>query len=96
MLPAFKDGLKDIFCSNMRTKISYLVLKDPLKNFFKGLDPSEVGGVPLLGIDGNIIKCHGRSDKKTIKNAIKTANNFAKGRLTEKIEDKLNIALLKK
>ena len=87
----FKSGLKDIFESNIRTKLSYLVLKDSLKEFFKGLDPSEVGGVPLLGIEGNIIKCHGRSDMKTIKNAIKTANDFAKGRVTEKLEGNLKM-----
>ena len=85
----FKDGLKTIFETNSITKMSYLVLRTPLKSFFKGLDPSEIGGVPLLGIKGNIIKCHGRSDKKAIKNAIKTANNFAKGNLLKELEQEL-------
>lgn len=85
----FKDGLKTIFKSNITTKMSYLVLKTPLKSFFKGLDPSEIGGVPLLGIKGNIIKCHGRSDKKAIMNAIKTANRFASSNLVEKLENEV-------
>ena len=88
----FKDGLKTIFTTNSITKMAYLALKAPLKAFFKGLDPSEIGGVPLLGIKGNIIKCHGRSDEKAIKNAIKTANNFAKGNFIEKLEKELGEA----
>ena len=38
----------------------------------KRLDPSEVGGAPLLGVDGVVIIGHGRSDAKAIKNMIRT------------------------
>ncbi|MCA1554259.1 MAG: phosphate--acyl-ACP acyltransferase, partial [Chloroflexi bacterium] len=39
----------------------------------KRLDSSEVGGAPLLGVDGVVIIGHGRSDARAIKNMIRTA-----------------------
>jgi phosphate acyltransferase len=37
------------------------------------IDPAEVGGAPLLGVDGVVIIGHGRSDARAIKNMIRTA-----------------------
>lgn len=37
---------------------------------------SEFGGAPLLGIDGVCLICHGASDAKAIRNAIKRAKSF--------------------
>ena len=37
------------------------------------LDSGEVGGAPLLGVDGVVIIGHGRSDARAIKNMIRTA-----------------------
>lgn len=39
-------------------------------------DYSEVGGVPLLGVNGVSIICHGGSPAKAIKNAIREARNM--------------------
>lgn len=85
----FKDGLRDVFTSSVLTKLSYLTVERKIKDFFKGLDPSEIGGVPLLGINGNIIKCHGRSDKRAIKSAIVTACKFHGKGIIDSIEQKL-------
>ena len=73
----------------MLTKLSYLTVEKKIKSFFRGLDPSEVGGVPLLGINGNVIKCHGRSDKRAIKSAIVTACKFSGRSIINSIEQKL-------
>ena len=40
------------------------------------MDSSEVGGAPLLGVKKPVIKAHGSSDAKAIKNAIKQAVIF--------------------
>lgn len=85
----FKDGLREVFTSSMLTKISYLTVEKKIKSFFKGLDPSEVGGVPLLGVNGNIIKCHGRSDERAIKSAILTASRFSGKSVVNSIEQNL-------
>ena len=56
---------------------------------FKNLDAKEVGGTILLGIDGNIIKAHGNSDKRAIKNAAKYAISIVESNVVRKIKDKV-------
>jgi glycerol-3-phosphate acyltransferase PlsX len=50
-----------------------LLLKPTLRSAFKAVDYSEYGGAPLLGVNGNVIIAHGRSDAKAIKNALSNA-----------------------
>ena len=45
----------------------------------KRLDPSEVGGGILLGVDGVVIIGHGSSDSNAIKNAIRVAKEAVEG-----------------
>jgi len=49
------------------------------------LDPSEVGGGILLGVDGVVIIGHGSSDAKAIKNAIRVAKEAVEGNVVELI-----------
>ena len=56
---------------------------------FKNLDAKEVGGTILLGIDGNIIKAHGNSDERAIKNAAKYAIDIVESNIVDKIKDKV-------
>ena len=44
-----------------------------LKGVKKNVDYSEYGGAPLLGVNGIVMKSHGRSSPKAIKNAIRAA-----------------------
>jgi glycerol-3-phosphate acyltransferase PlsX len=50
------------------------------------MDYSEYGGAPLLGVRGGCIVCHGRSNAKAIKNAIRVAREFALNRIDQKIQ----------
>jgi glycerol-3-phosphate acyltransferase PlsX len=43
-----------------------------------------------LGVKGVSIICHGRSNANAIKNAIRVAAEFAKGRINERIEEELD------
>ena len=43
----------------------------------EGLDPHEVGGAPLLGVNGVAIIAHGSSNARAIRNAIRAASNEA-------------------
>jgi glycerol-3-phosphate acyltransferase PlsX len=52
-----------------------------LKQMQKDFDYSEVGGVPLLGVNGISIICHGGSSAKAVKNAIREAAMLSKGGL---------------
>lgn len=67
------DQLKELFMTNYASKASAFILKGTLKAFKKKFDASEYGGAPLLGISKPVIKAHGSSDAKAVKNAIKQA-----------------------
>lgn len=49
------------------------------------LDYSSVGGAPLLGVKGVSIICHGRSNPRAIKNALKTAAQAIDSKMNEHI-----------
>lgn len=68
--------LKDVLLSNFATKLSAMTLKEKLRSLKLRFDTSEHGGAPLLGIRRPVIKAHGSSDAKAIKNAVKQAINF--------------------
>jgi phosphate acyltransferase len=51
------------------------------------MDPFEIGGAPLLGVNGVVIIGHGRSNGYAIKNAIRQARNAVSGKIVEAIEE---------
>ncbi|MHC4941118.1 MAG: phosphate acyltransferase PlsX [Planctomycetota bacterium] len=51
----------------------------------RSFDYAEFGGAPLLGVDGTVIVCHGRSDRRAIKNAILVAARAVAGHVNENI-----------
>lgn len=67
------EFLKRELTSTFLGKMGILLLMASLKRFKKKVDYSEYGGAPLLGVDGVVIICHGRSNAKAIKNAIGVA-----------------------
>jgi len=65
--------LKDVFYENLITKVASVGVKKGLKQMKKDFDSSTYGGAPLLGLSKPVIKAHGSSDAKAIKNAVKQA-----------------------
>lgn len=65
--------IKDEFMQSFKSKLGAVLLKDSLRNIKKKFDYTEVGGAPFLGINGIMIKAHGSSDAKALKNAIRQA-----------------------
>lgn len=72
----FSGTLKELFHTNITTKVSGLLIRNKIGDFKKKFDASEHGGAPLLGISKPVIKAHGSSDAKAIKNAIHQAMTF--------------------
>jgi len=52
-------------------------------------DYNEYGAAPLLGVDGTCMICHGSSDARAIKNAIKKARDQVKSNVNDKISQEL-------
>jgi len=55
----------------------------------KRTDPFEIGGVPLLGVDGIVIVGHGRSNDIAIKNAVHQARRAAQSGIVEAIRENI-------
>ncbi|MEP7354549.1 MAG: phosphate acyltransferase PlsX [Acidobacteriota bacterium] len=85
-----KAMLKESLSATFTRKIGYALSKDAYTDFRKRIDYSEYGGVPLLGVKGATIICHGRSNANAIKNAIRVAAEFAEARVNERIEAELD------
>lgn len=68
--------LKQLFRTNWRTKLGYILLKPYLATMKKRLDHAEVGGAPLLGINGAVFISHGSSCPRAIKSALAAARRF--------------------
>ncbi|NLK65318.1 MAG: phosphate acyltransferase PlsX [Tissierellia bacterium] len=82
-------GLKEEIMSSMRSKVGGALIKPALKNFKSKFDYSEHGGAPLLGVKAPVIKAHGSSDAKAIKNAIRQAKTCYESNVNELIEESL-------
>jgi glycerol-3-phosphate acyltransferase PlsX len=62
----------------------------PVFDFFMNMsDYSEYGGAPLLGTEGAVIICHGRSDAKAIENAVREAKSFVQRGVNAAMSDAL-------
>ena len=65
--------IKDIFKANLAGNLAYLLIKKGIGGLRKKMDADEYGGAPLLGARQPVIKAHGSSGAKAIKNAIRQA-----------------------
>lgn len=82
-----KGTLKDMYSKNILSKLSAMFVWKDLKNIGKRLDYEEYGGTPLLGINGLIVKSHGSSGSKAIKNAVIKSCYYARNCITDQIID---------
>ncbi len=76
--------IKTAMMSSTRGKLGGLLVKPSLKKLLKTYDASEYGGAPLLGLSGLVVKAHGNSEEKQVKNAILQCIDFSKNDLSEK------------
>ena len=60
-----------------------------IDRFKKIGDYAEVGGAPLLGVNGTCLICHGRSDRRAISNAVKLAARYVRSRALATMADGL-------
>lgn len=85
----FFKMIKEVMYKNLPNKLAALVLKKDLYSIKGMMDSSEVGGAPLLGVKKTVIKAHGSSDAKAIKNAVRQAITFTENGVIETISEHL-------
>lgn len=77
--------IKNTLMSSFKTKIGALLIKKNLGGLKSMMDYAEVGGAPFVGVQAPVIKAHGSSNAKAIKNAIHQAAIFADSGLIEAV-----------
>jgi phosphate acyltransferase len=73
--------------SSALARLPYLPMRKALAPVRKKMDYAEVGGSPLLGLNGICIIAHGRSNAKAMKNAILMAQRSMDGDLVNAIRE---------
>ena len=81
--------IKGALYKNLFNILAALVIKKDLYSLKSMMDSSEVGGAPLLGVRKPVIKAHGSSDAKAIKNAIRQAITFTENGVIDTISANL-------
>ncbi len=71
---------KDIFAM-----VGAFLSQRAFRRVYRQVDPFEIGGAPLLGVNGVVIVGHGRSNAKAIKNAIRQARLAVNGQVIQAI-----------
>ncbi len=79
--------LKTYIAESVTSKMGALLMRKSFKKLKKNLDYAEYGGAPLLGINGNVIIGHGKSNPKAIQNAIKQAISSCEHHVNIKIAE---------
>ncbi len=75
--------------TNIFSRFGVWLMLPFLKRMRSRFDYAKAGGAPLLGVDGNVIICHGASSARAITNAIYSAVDMASNNLRERIRAEL-------
>lgn len=84
------DLLKQELSKDPLSKVAAAALRPAFARVKRRLDYEEYGGAPVLGVNGIMINCHGRSKAKAVTNGILLAHRMATQGLVNKIGDALH------
>ncbi len=82
--------IRDELRKNPISSLGGFLIKPAMQRVRKKVDTSEIGGAPLLGVNGIVIISHGSSDSYAIKNAINQAAIAAQANVITAIEKGLS------
>jgi len=83
------EGVSELILKNLMEELarkSLVEIVAPALHDLKArMDYAEYGGAPLLGVNGVVIICHGRSEAKAIRNAIRAAASAVENKIVGSI-----------
>ncbi|WP_414661525.1 phosphate acyltransferase PlsX [Horticoccus sp. 23ND18S-11] len=82
----FSTMLKEELQANPMRATGALLSKGAFNALKERINPERYGGAPLLGLNGNIFKAHGSSNRRAIKYAINAAHEMVKANINPQIE----------
>jgi glycerol-3-phosphate acyltransferase PlsX len=90
VIPLLKKKFYQYSKKGIFSKIWIGMIAGTIKKILSDFDYQKFGGVPLLGVDGNVIVGHGKSSPIAIKNMIIRAEELARKELTQEIKNKFS------
>ena len=78
--------------SSLKSKIGAALALPALKKTLKSFDASQYGGAPVLGLNGLVVKTHGSSKAKEVKNSIIQCVTFKEQDINNKIKKNIVIS----
>lgn len=88
---ALLSELKKGLMSTLKSKIGAALALPALKKTMKQFDASEYGGAPMLGLNGLVVKTHGSSNSREVKNSVIQCAMFKEQKIAEKIKENIVI-----
>ncbi len=85
------NGIRKNIGKNLMRNVGALLVQPAFKALKQSFNYEEYGGVPLLGVDGISVICHGRSSSIAIKNALRVAKSMREKEVNNLIKDKLTL-----
>ena len=79
--------LKGGLMSSTKGKVAALLAKDTFRELKHSFDSTEIGGAPLLGVEGAVIKAHGNSNARAIFCAIRQAKKVVDSGVVDLIRE---------
>lgn len=81
--------LKSGLTQSTKGKVAALLARDTFRNLKHSFDATEIGGAPLLGVEGAVIKAHGNSNARAIFCAIRQARRVVEGGVVDLIREEV-------
>lgn len=85
------EGLFQTIMAELQEFAPHLLaeFKPVMKKIYTKHDWQEYGGAPLLGVGGYCLICHGRSDARSIKNALRVGKQLVNSGVNKKIVERI-------
>jgi glycerol-3-phosphate acyltransferase PlsX len=87
----FTEGLAETLYKTLASELASAVpevmgkIRPAVEKMYSRLDWRDYGGAPLLGVDGYCLICHGRSDARAIRSAIRSGKQLSASGVNAKI-----------
>jgi glycerol-3-phosphate acyltransferase PlsX len=85
MATALLDFLREEILKSQMAKVGAVLAGGAIRRVKRRLDYAEYGGAPLLGVKGGVVICHGSSDARAMKNAIRAGGSLHRHGVEEEI-----------
>jgi glycerol-3-phosphate acyltransferase PlsX len=80
------SAIKEMFFRSWKNQLAAFLVKNDFLSVKRLMDSREIGGTAFLGISKPVIKAHGSSDARAIRNAIRQARDFTASGFIDDVE----------